>query len=156
MKELGASAVSTPDADVYPSIEKGIIDGTWKGESAIQTGRLAEVAKYTINAKIYPAPTAAVYMNWNSYNKLPKDIQKIIDDSLPQLQANFITAWVASVDTANKYAKPLGHEWIELSPEDMTKFYSLLEVEARDVAKGLDAKGLPATKILERVLELCR
>jgi hypothetical protein len=50
--------------------------------------------------------------------------------------------------------KKLGVEFIPISKEEMTKFYTPIKVIAQQEAKDLDAKGLSGTKILNEAQRL--
>ena len=92
----------------------------------------------------------------DSFNALPPDIQKIIDDSRPWVRELYIQNTFEIDQSGMEFAEkqPGGHEFIELSPEDLAAFYKVTEEEALVVAGELDAKGLPGTKIFERVQQL--
>ena len=95
-----------------------------------------------------------IAMNWDSFNALPPDIQKIIDDSIPWVRELYIQNMYEIDGSGEEFAKKLGHEFIELSDEDLAAFYKIMAEEARVTAEELDAKGLPGTKIFERVRQL--
>ncbi len=147
---LGASVVSIPPTDIYTSLQKSIIDGDVHPMEFLKSFKTAELEKYTTVLKIYDVAGARYCMNWDSYNKLPKDIQKVIDDSLPQLEKDMIAAINQANDDGLKYALSLGpHEVINLPQADLDKFYSLAEQEAKQAAADLNTKGLPGTKLFD-------
>lgn len=81
MAKLGASVTPLPTADVYPGLEKGIIDFADRGGLAANfDAGLHEVAKYIILPGFHQPTTATCYViNMNAWNKLPKDIQAILE-----------------------------------------------------------------------------
>ena len=78
MNTLGASAVFMPEGEVYTSLERGLVDGRvheWDG-AVVWKGM--EVTKYRTGNINLSVNQMMVVMNWNSWNKLPADIQGII------------------------------------------------------------------------------
>ncbi|MFC1901624.1 TRAP transporter substrate-binding protein DctP [Chloroflexota bacterium] len=146
-QKLGASPVSMPTADLYMSLEKGIIDCHIQPLEALMTFALAEVEPYTTMLGFYGTRAGAHCLNLDSFNRLPPDIQKIIEDSLPELQQDINDRTVAIDVEGSDFANKLGHEWIELSPEDLARFGEIAAVEARESATALDDQGLPGTEI---------
>ena len=143
--------------DVYVALEKGTIDGLFGPYEALKSLRLGEVVDYCTALNIANGPSAQRIMNLNSWNRLPPDIQKVFEDNIEwwgyEIQKSLENADQAGIE----FGKEQGVEFIELSPEDLKKFYSLLEAVALKDAAELDAKGLPGTKIFSetrRLIEL--
>ena len=157
IKELGGEGVSMSMFDVYVALEKGTIDGLFGPYEALKSLRLGEVVDYCTALNIANGPSAQRIMNLNSWNRLPPDIQKVFEDNIEwwgyEIQKSLENADQAGIE----FGKEQGVEFIELSPEDLKKFYSLLEAVALKDAAELDAKGLPGTKIFSetrRLIEL--
>jgi len=76
-KLMGAVPQTMPMPDVYENMQKGVIDGMAAPWEAMLSFRLYEVAKYWTLV-----PLHTVYftnaMNWDTWNKLPADVQKQI------------------------------------------------------------------------------
>lgn len=154
--ELGAIPVSLRATEVYTSLQKHIVDAHMQTNNGLKTLKTAEVEPYsTIIKGLFDGSLPRFCMNRESYSKLPPDLQKLIDDSLPAVQKELVEV-VAAVDKeAGDWAiKEHNHQFFELSDTDMSRFNELVAHEARGEAKKLDEKGLPGTRILERVREL--
>ena len=93
---------------------------------------------------------------WSIYGLMHvgSSVQKIIDDSLDELQEDYFVGFNKIEMEGYNYAKDMGHEFIELSPEDLAGFYDLLAEEALVAAGEFDAQGLPMTQIFERTRQL--
>ncbi|MFC1902408.1 TRAP transporter substrate-binding protein, partial [Chloroflexota bacterium] len=152
--QLGASVVSMPPADLYIAMQKGIIDSDIHGLSYVLTYKTAELQPYTTILDMYDGISSHLVMNWDSFYGLPADIQKVIDDSLPQFQADFLATDDGIKAKGYDYVMSLGKEWIELPPEDLASFYEIAAEEGLLAARAIDAKGLPGTAMLERTREL--
>ena len=155
LETLEASPVSIPVGEVYVSLQKNIVDAVTKGEDAIKADSLAEVAGYTILLNIQEGGGQVMLISQDDFNSLPPDVQQFIDDSLDDMEADYLATYDAYVKEAEEWAKrEHHHEWIELPPDELAKFYEILGEEATMAAAELDAKGLPGTKIYERIRQL--
>jgi TRAP-type C4-dicarboxylate transport system substrate-binding protein len=153
-ERVGAQAVATPMADVYMSIEKGIIDATNSPIETLQSFSIAEVVNYCYNLTAPRPPYRARGMNWDVWNSLPKDIQRIFDDNI-SFWTSEITSELCKVDeTAIEFAEGCGVVFVELPSEELDKFYEALREVALEEAARLDAMGLPGTDILEEIQRL--
>jgi len=83
LTKLGASVTPLPTAEVYPALEKGIIDFADRGGlSANFDAGLHEVAKYIILPGFHQPTTATCYVvNMKAWNNLPKDVQAILESA---------------------------------------------------------------------------
>ncbi len=151
---LGAEPVQMPASEVYVGLQKGIIDGLMMPGIAFDSFHLQEVAKYVTMINILQPYTAQRAMNINSYNKLPADIKKIFDQSIPWWGDECDRAINKISDDGMQIAKKAGVEFITLSTEDMQKLSDEIKVEALKSAKDLDAKGLPGTQIFNETRRL--
>ncbi len=79
LESWGAVPVQLTTPEVYTSLERGLIDGVVIGLASASAFRYEEVAKYVT---LINMGTSSSYfsMNLKFYNKLPKDIQKVIND----------------------------------------------------------------------------
>ena len=85
IKALGASPVTMGAAEVYMSIQRGVIDGQTSGTSAVRDRKVYEVTKYlTMTNHAYPEFILA--MNAKSYDKLSANQKKIFDAEAKAVQ----------------------------------------------------------------------
>jgi TRAP-type C4-dicarboxylate transport system substrate-binding protein len=74
---LGASSVSIPWPDLYPSLEKGVIDIAFNGMTPTLSMSFYEVCDYIIPS--YPCASIATNtINLDVWNDMPLDIQQIL------------------------------------------------------------------------------
>jgi TRAP-type C4-dicarboxylate transport system substrate-binding protein len=93
-------------------------------------------------------------MNLDTWNSLPPDIQKVFEDSIPWMEAEMDKTIIEGDRAAIDFAKAKGHEFYELSEEDLSKFFGYMEELALEKAAGLDAQGLPGTEIYNETRRL--
>jgi TRAP-type C4-dicarboxylate transport system substrate-binding protein len=156
LKELGMEGMASPMPEVYMNMQKGVLDAAFVTYETLQAFRFVEVGKYMTVMDLYRPHMSGRAMNLNSYNKLPPDIQKIIDNSI-EWYGNEADNDVIKGDIAGKeYGAKNGMEYINLPKEDMDKFYELVARDAVKEAKKLDEKGIQATKIYTEIQRLIK
>lgn len=150
---LGATPVGVAPAEVADALSKGTIDGTlmsYEGAQSFQLGPNIKSAT-TINGGVV---TFAMVMNPDSYNKLPPDLQKLIDDTTGHVGAK-------RVGTDSDKADQIGLEYmgqnnvklIDLGESDAVAYGKITdELIAKKVA-ALEEKGLPGKQALQRLRE---
>jgi TRAP-type C4-dicarboxylate transport system substrate-binding protein len=76
----GANAVGMPMPETVEALQKGVVKGLFSSLESMKDFKFAETCKYvtlTDAGGIYPF---AVVMNQQSWQKLPEDIKKVIED----------------------------------------------------------------------------
>lgn len=79
IKMLGASMVTMPPAEIYTSLDKGVIDGFAFTTNGIVGTRFYEVSKYLVRPA-FGFGTLPILMNLAAWNKLPETDKKILLD----------------------------------------------------------------------------
>ncbi|MEW6672226.1 MAG: TRAP transporter substrate-binding protein [Thermodesulfobacteriota bacterium] len=148
IKALGGTPAPTPMPEVYDAISKGVIDGEASNFETLRTFRFAEVAKYSTSVwqitNPYPFYLA---MNKDSYNKLPPDVKSIFDTLVGEYKEQYILMW-NSVDFAGKkYGMEKGVEFIELPPDEVSKWQAAVEPVINNYIKTMVGKGFPETEV---------
>lgn len=100
--KAGASVVLLPGGEVYTSMERGVIDATdWVGPVLDQRMGLNRVAKYYYNPGWQePTGTTEIVFNKMFYDKLPKDLQLVLDAAA----AKMTSVMLAEFDIQNARA----------------------------------------------------
>ena len=80
IKQLGGAPVPLTEADVYTALERGMVDGRFNMYESLVIFKVMEVTKYRTNNVNFDVLGGMVVMNKKTWNSLPPDIQKIIDD----------------------------------------------------------------------------
>lgn len=153
---LGQIPVSCPPPAFYTTLEKGIADG---GDVVtlpeMITYHWADVIK-NITLVPFLQMNGAVVMNKQKWDSLPADIQKIIDDSIPEaIDLADQTEMGAYVKTLAKLPG-LGTNIITPSADELAKYVQADTPVRNQFIAGLDAKGLPATQIYNDYMSLAK
>lgn len=147
---MGAVPVSMAGAEVYLALQTGTIDGHTKGYSPLPRFKWCEVAKYVTEPKL-GSVFFAVFMNRKKYNKLPKDIQAIIDKMAKDNEYGLISARQMDYLTSRGKQCLLKHgvqiiQWEPAALEELGKRFAL--IWDNWIAER-ERKGLPAREALD-------
>lgn len=151
LKAWGANVVGMPQSDVPEALQKGVIQGQFSSLEVMKDFKYAETCKYVTmtNTVIYPF---AVVMNMDSWKKLPKDVQKVMDDMAKE-QSEWTGVYMDNqVNVAMDWSKKTQQvEVIQLSAQDRAQMDKLLEPITKKWIEDAKAKGLPAEAILSDI-----
>lgn len=154
LKDLGAAPVGMGMSEVPEALQTGIVQGLVSSREVLKDLKLAESAKYTTDYPLTVTSFVAV-MNKDTWNSLPPDIQKVIDELAPEM-----AAWAGEyLDNHVKEAldwskKEQGLQMISLTPEENAKWDAKLKPLQDNYVADLKAKGLPAEDYKMRLYEL--
>jgi TRAP-type C4-dicarboxylate transport system substrate-binding protein len=151
LKAWGANVVGMPQSDVPEALQKGVIQGQFSSLEVMKDFKYAETCKYVTmtNTVIYPF---AVVMNVNSWNKLPKDVQKVMND-LSREQSEWTGVYMDNhVKEAMDWSKKTQNvQVIQLSAQEKAQMDKLLQPITKKWIEDAKAKGLPAEAILSDI-----
>ena len=99
-----------------------------------------------------------IYMKWDTWNRLPPDIQKIIDDIGPA-GADCWFAVQSGRDADRHLVEALEYieqkgQLIELAPEELERWHRLVRPHRDAAIAAAETRGLPARKFFDRMNEL--
>jgi len=134
-------------SEVFMAIQKGTVEGATGPVEILKSFRLAEVTKYTTNSNLWLLMGHYVAMNWDSYNKLPADLKKVIDDNNEWGKQDCWKMYDSIDETGIEYAKGKKHEFINLPPAEEERWLTALRPVQDKIASDIDAKGYPGTKL---------
>ena len=155
MKALGGTPAPTPMMEVYDAIAKGVIDGEASNFETLVAFKFAEVVKYSTSIWqiTYPFPFYCV-MNKKSYEKLPPDIRLIFDQLVGEYKERYILMW-NSVDFNGKaFGEKKGVEFIDLPPEELTKWQAAVKPVIENYVKKMVAKGFSESEVRDWIAYL--
>ena len=107
--------------EVYTALERGVVDGFCWTFLGIRDYGFHEVTKYVIDVPFYSNDTA-ILINMKTWNSLPADARKVIEDLGPELELTvekFVTDMNNKEDAA---LKKEGLEFIQFSPAETQKW----------------------------------
>lgn len=155
LKALGAAPIGMPMPEVPQSVQTGVISGTMTSREVLQDFKLAESLKFVTD---YPTVvvTFAAVMDRKRWEKLPADVQKVIDELAAEMPA-----WTGqyhdneNVGAAMKWAaKEHKVQVVTLAADERAKWDAKLKPMEEQWVAEMSAKGLPAARYLARLRQL--
>lgn len=160
-KALGASPVGGGRGEIYLMLQKGTIDGDVSGPPEVLLGfKEAEVIDYiTLQKGEHGIPgfynkTHLFFMNLDKWNSLSPDIQEAFNKVNDEFVAEAGKIWASHMQEGLDFAKELGVEFIELTPEEAQAFVKPVIFLADEWAEDMESKGIPGKKLLSTVREI--
>lgn len=154
IKSLGAEPVFMPLGDVYMAMETGTVDGIVTCPPLILAYKLHEVAKHG-TVLTFGCVSEGTVMNMNSWNKLPADQKKIVEDVCTN---PFKTTGGLTSDDYQVIMKDIqkaGVKLIDLPKTEAEQWYKNFQEVTRNWVADLEKKGLPAKKAVAIMNEEC-
>ncbi len=155
LKSAGASPVQVPVPDMYSSLEKKIIDGQVIPLETLVSFKLMDVVKYVTRLNAGGGAFLTI-MSRKSFEELPSDIQKIIEEMNPWAETIEAEAWIGSSHFAESMAQKKNIELIDLSEQERAQWVELARPLEDSWAKEMDARGLPGTKMVEEARRMLK
>ncbi len=151
IKALGGVPVFMPINRVYNALNTGVIDGVMTGPSTIGSFKFHEVAKYfTVGLPIGRSPFFLV-MNRSTWKGLTAEqkamVEKTTGRGLSVRASKFYMK--AGAKGLGIVAKSKKHEIIRMSGAELAKAKAILKASRVKQVADLEAKGIPALKILK-------
>ncbi len=146
---MGATPVAMPITEVYPGLERGVIDGSMVPFSTILDFRLGEVAKgYTIPGPLFGRSSFLIAMNQKKFDALSAKAKAAIDKhSGLQLSLKATDVYIKRAEQGVASVRSKA-EVVEFSKAEQEKIGKLLRPIVDDWVKESEAKGIPAKKML--------
>jgi len=155
VKALGAAPIMISMPDLPGALEKGVVDGYSSSNDVLKDFRLAELVNYQVDLPYALGATFVTVMNKDTWNALPPDVQKVMDD-LALEQSVWTGEYVDDYDAmALEWAiAEHGLEVITLSPEEQARWEERINPLYDKWLEDMAAKGLPGQEFLDRMYEL--
>jgi TRAP-type C4-dicarboxylate transport system substrate-binding protein len=151
--ELGGTPVGLPPTQIVESMQKGTIDGAWIDYGGAEAFKIGPVTKYTTEMYSY-VTSFCICMNEKSFERLPANLKKLIDDSLVGVEKAVGHEW-DKLDAPGKAAlMKAGMTPVKLSKEEDAKFRAAGAKVAEAKIAELEKKGLPARAVYDLMKSL--
>lgn len=121
---LGATPVETRPGDIYQALERNVVDGFMWPFFTIRSWGWHEVAKYVVGPSFYKV-CHPILVNLDVWNKLPKDVQAVLQDVLKEENRAAADRDAAKVAKERELLKEAGMQMIEFSPADTQRYLDM-------------------------------
>jgi TRAP-type C4-dicarboxylate transport system substrate-binding protein len=146
LSALGGTPVVMPMDEAYQAIQKGTVQGIYSPAEVLKNFRLADVTKYTAVVNLSAGSAKGfLCLNWDSYNNLPADLRKVIDDDAAWTQDDCLRMWDSLDTDAYPYCVAQGHQFYLMPDDQMQKMNALLAPVIQGFYTKLDSMGYPGT-----------
>ena len=152
---MGAAPMDIKVGDLYMSLERGLAEGISAHIPILHGFGILELVP---NHVLFEGGAAMgpdmILFNLKSWNKLPKDIQKIFEDSSFSLAQNLIMADVGYENMIRGKMVELKHDIYTPSEAEMVLWRKAVQPEHEQWIEETEAKGLPARALYNETKRL--
>lgn len=155
LRAFGASVVNIPMADVFMSMQQGIIDATSCDYDLLVSRRLGDVVKH-ITLVNTTGMAFVVVMNKDVYDGMPDDLKAVIDSVSGEYGRQlFSDFWNRKqYESLKTWVDSMGGQLHVLSDADYAEADKLVEPVMREWVDIVTKAGLPGADIEARFREL--
>lgn len=118
---LNGTPVSTPFADTYAALERGVVDGFGSTYAGITDYGLHEVSKYVIDHGFYSL-VECILINKKTWDSLPQNVRGELEALAPEYEKAVEEYMGEFIKQEDKLLKSKSMQFIKFSPEDEKKF----------------------------------
>ncbi|GMG84583.1 TRAP transporter substrate-binding protein DctP [Paralimibaculum aggregatum] len=145
-RNIGAAPVNIPGAEVYTSLERGVIDGAdWGTLSMNQDLGFHKIAPYPIYPGLHSMPMGEVAINLDTWNGLPDDLKTIFEMAVRDFNYDMIRTMASADLEAVAAARADGAELVDWSDEERRK----LRRVAAEVWREFGGRSEMAGKVVD-------
>ncbi len=156
LTNLGASPVVMAPPDVYEALEKKNINGYIFEPAGIANFKLQEVTRYITDMPLYDGAFGLV-MNWDKWNSLPAEYQKIIE-SATQRSGSLAAAqdFSDAAAEARKVIADAGCTWVTVTPEARAGFQKAADAVIARWPEGIKKDNFDAESYMNDAISMAR
>jgi TRAP-type C4-dicarboxylate transport system substrate-binding protein len=135
VENLGGTLITTPPADAYTAVERGVVDGLGWPLWGIEAWGWHKILKYRVEPGFYSADVS-VLVNLTTWKKLSGAQRDVLTKAMIALEEEFPKVRAANDDRARKIQADAGMQTIKLVGGDADKWLKAAEDAGwRDVMK---------------------
>jgi TRAP-type C4-dicarboxylate transport system substrate-binding protein len=153
VKGWGASPAFMSIGDFVVGLDKGTVDGAISVLTVIIDFKLEKKLTNAVLVSVGTSVPCAVAMNKDAFNKLPANLQDVVEKSALWGKEEGYKMWMEWNDRDIKFCNENNIKLITPSPEETAKMNAVMESARKKTAADLDKKGFPGTKILQFITE---
>ncbi len=153
LEALGGVPVTVSYGELYLAMQTGVIDVATTSMSGGTGIKLEEITKYALDVG-YSTVLLSVVSNKDVFQKLPEDIQKIMEevgDLIPEWGGK---AYEDAEEQSRETFRKAGAEVYELSPAEMGRWQMTVQPVWDEWVEDMEKKGLPAREMVKEFISL--
>lgn len=145
VKLMGGVPAFIPYPELYGALQKGVVDGMVMGYAIMEIFKLYEVTKFAMEPPMGTG-VMVIAMNKKTWNRLPGDIQGIIDDVSKKHYLEFGRAWDGACDRGKKLFLDAGGQVNELNQAELKMVSKAVQPIWGQWTGAMEKKGMPGKK----------
>jgi len=150
VESLGGAPIAMSQPETYEALQKGVVEATLCPMETLKGWKQGEVINYVIDTSAIGYTTAMfVAMNQGTWNRLPRDIQKIIAAVSQEWIVKHGEAWDQADVEGTQYIKELKKEMLKLSPAEQAVWQKKVQPILDEYVTAAKAKGLRGDSFLK-------
>lgn len=155
LQALGALPIQMPAGEIVESLNRGVIDGSYLPWSAVSLLKINDTMKFYTdfadNQKRMYTSVQIMAMGQASYDRLPADLKKVIDDNRGlEASAKFADAFETTAQEEKKKARDKGSNITVLADAEYERWRKAAEPVIDEWVADANKKGLDGKALLER------
>jgi TRAP-type transport system periplasmic protein len=150
IQALGGIPVAMPNNEVYDALSKGVVEGLIHTTESLETGKFAEVIKYT--TETFAVATTSVFvvaMNKEKWNSIKPEDQKVIEQLNKEYAAKIGEAGLNFDKVGKEFSLSKGNKFITLSAAENARWVAASQPIFEDYVQRMKEKGLPGEEVLK-------
>jgi len=149
VKNTGAVAVAGTASSYYEDIKTGVSDGALTIVTIAWGAKLQEVAPYINRVNFGSQFGGGIAMNKGRFDKLPKEVQKIFVEAGNGYTVELVKLQTAVAAERLQLMVKAGAKIVDLPDSERKRWADALPPVAKIWGAEMQAKGLPATEVLQ-------
>ena len=155
LRELDANVISMPASEAYDALAKGTLEGMVFPHDGFFVFKLHEQLPYLTNIEAWGCtPACAFAINKDSWNKISSQDQEVMLELGEGMLDTRNEAYMGGNLAFNAAMQQAGVKFYKFSAEEMAEIKKAGDVVVNKWVGEMEAKGLPAQKILDETLRL--
>lgn len=155
VEALGGVAVGLSQPETYEALRLGTVDATLCPIETLKGWRQGEVIKSVTDLSAVGYTTSMfVVMNRATWDKLPADLQAIVEQTNAEWIGKHGEAWDVADQEGHAFVAELNHPFHQFSEADVAKAVAAVRPILEEYAANAEAKGLPGREILAALQEI--
>jgi len=153
LEALKMVPITIPMSETYMAIQRGMCDGTTSPLETLQSFRLAEVVKYTIDVPIF-AGIWYIVMNKGVWNGLSAESKQVFYETNEKYIDVISKTYDEKDQEGKEFSLNLGNKIITLPDEDIRKIEEYWQPITEKWISQAESKGLPGRAVVTEILRL--
>ena len=150
IEALGAAPAEVVVADLYMSMERGVVDATISGANSVKPYNIQEIMKSMSVNGAFGTFTNVFAINGDKWESLPADMRTVMSDCGSKTEAFMAETMDSVAGELLAEFKSLGVDVYEFTPTEVATLNEKLASVQKDWVSRLEGRGLPAGAVLER------